>query len=71
MPVSTESKRNRACAALMKQVRAILDGEGPTPSSLHAIKLKLVALAKRAELFPLSDFEMPVCWRKTTATGCI
>ena len=60
MPVPTETKRQRACAALMKQVHAILDGEGPTPSSLHAIKLKLVALAKRAELFPLSDFEMPV-----------
>lgn len=60
MPLSTETKRQRACAALMRQVDTILAGEGPTPSSLHAIKLKLVALAKRADLFPLADFEMPV-----------
>jgi predicted metal-dependent enzyme (double-stranded beta helix superfamily) len=32
---------------------------GINPSTLHAIKLKLVAFAKRAELFPLADFAMP------------
>ena len=60
MPVLTETKRQRACTALMQRVGTILAEEGPTPSALHAIKLKLVALAKRADLFPLSDFEMPV-----------
>jgi predicted metal-dependent enzyme (double-stranded beta helix superfamily) len=51
--------RARACAALLRQVHAITDKEGITPSALHAIKLKLVALARRADLFPLADFAMP------------
>ena len=53
-------KRKRASAKLMADVHAIVAKEGPTPSALHAIKLKLVALANKAELFPLADFEMPV-----------
>ena len=60
MPLSIAAKRQRACAALMQQVHAVTDAEGPTPSALHALKLKLVALAARSDLFPLSDFEMPV-----------
>jgi predicted metal-dependent enzyme (double-stranded beta helix superfamily) len=60
MPLSIVTKRQRACAALMQQVHAITAEEGVTPSALHAIKLKLVALASRADLFPLGDFEMPV-----------
>ncbi|HUN49538.1 MAG TPA: hypothetical protein VMU42_00400 [Candidatus Sulfotelmatobacter sp.] len=53
-------KRTRACAKLLADVHAITATEGITPSALHAIKLKLVALARKAELFPLSDFAMPV-----------
>ena len=53
-------KRQRACAKLMADVHAITAHEGITPSALHRIKLKLVALAGKADLFPLADFEMPV-----------
>ncbi|HKU94821.1 MAG TPA: hypothetical protein VJR58_06070, partial [Vineibacter sp.] len=59
------TRRARACAALLTQVHAITDKEGITPSALHAIKLKLVALARRAELFPLSDFTMPEAQGRT------
>ena len=59
-PLTIATKRQRACAALMTQVHAITAEEGITPSALHAIKLKVVALAARTDLFPLSDFEMPV-----------
>jgi predicted metal-dependent enzyme (double-stranded beta helix superfamily) len=52
-------RRARACAALMQSVHAIADREGITPSALHEIKLKLVALANRAALFPPHDFAMP------------
>jgi predicted metal-dependent enzyme (double-stranded beta helix superfamily) len=53
-------RRARACAAFMKQVHTITAGEGITPSTLHAIKLKLVALANRTELFPAADFALPM-----------
>jgi predicted metal-dependent enzyme (double-stranded beta helix superfamily) len=43
----------------MRQVHAILAKEGSTPSALHAIKLKLMRLATRSELFPRGDFAMP------------
>lgn len=56
----TATKRLKACKALMAQVHAITADEGINPSTLHAIKLKLVALAKRKELFPAADFAMPV-----------
>jgi predicted metal-dependent enzyme (double-stranded beta helix superfamily) len=59
------TRRARACAALLAQVHTITDREGITPSALHAIKLKLVALAKRAELFPLADFAMPEAQGRT------
>ena len=52
-------KRTRACTKLLADVHTITAQEGTTPSALHAIKLKLVALAKQAALFPLSDFTMP------------
>lgn len=58
-------KRARACAELMRGVHRITDKEGITPSALHAIKLKLVALARRPELFPLSDFAMPEAESRT------
>ncbi len=58
MPVA--DKRSRACTKLMASVHAILAKEGITPSALHAIKLKLVALAGQKELFPAADFAMPV-----------
>lgn len=53
-------KRNRAAAKLLADVHAITSTEGLTPSALHAIKLKLVALAGKTELFPVADFEMPL-----------
>jgi predicted metal-dependent enzyme (double-stranded beta helix superfamily) len=60
MASSVADQRARACRALLAQVHAITDKEGVTPSALHAIKLKLVALAAKAELFPLGDFAMPI-----------
>ena len=58
-------KRMKACAKLMDDVHAVTAMEGITPSALHAIKLKLVALAKRADLFPLADFAKPVSQGRT------
>ena len=58
-------KRNRACTRLLADVHAIAEKEGIHPSALHAIKLKLVALAKRTELFPLTDFAMPLSQGRT------
>jgi len=54
------AQRARACKALMTQVHAITAKEGINPSTLHAIKLKLEALARRKELFPAADFALPV-----------
>ena len=56
--VSTE--RKAAGLAFLRQSKAILAKEGSTPSALHALKLKLTALAARTELFPACDFAMPV-----------
>ena len=58
-------KRDRACARLLADVHAMTAKEGIHPSALHAITLKLVALAKRAELFPLADFAMPLAQGRT------
>ncbi|MGE0422842.1 MAG: hypothetical protein AB7O88_11285 [Reyranellaceae bacterium] len=58
-------KRERACTKLLADVHAIIDVEGIHPSALHAIKLKLVAFAKRAELFPHADFAMPLAQGRT------
>ena len=62
---SIASRRARSCEALLAQAHAITAAEGITPSTLHAIKLKLVALAKRTELFPLADFAMPEAHART------
>ena len=56
---ATAGRRLRACQTLMRQAHAILAPEGSTPSALHALKLKLAALAARTELFPIGDFEAP------------
>jgi predicted metal-dependent enzyme (double-stranded beta helix superfamily) len=53
------TRRARACKTLLDQVHAVTAREGINPSTLHAIKLKVMALARRSELFPLSDFTMP------------
>lgn len=58
--MTVTDKRNRACQKLLVDVHAITAKEGITPSALHAIKQKLVTLAAKTELFPLTDFEMPV-----------
>jgi predicted metal-dependent enzyme (double-stranded beta helix superfamily) len=65
MASSIADQRARACRSLLTQVHAITAKEGITPSALHAIKLKLVALASKADLFPSSDFEMPVAQGRT------
>ena len=60
MATTLADRRASACAKLMDKVHEITGKEGITPSALHAIKKKLVALAAKTDLFPLSDFEMPV-----------
>ena len=57
--VDVAAQRARACQTFMAQVHSTTAKEGITPSTLHALKLKLVALAKRSDLFPLADFAMP------------
>jgi predicted metal-dependent enzyme (double-stranded beta helix superfamily) len=57
-PIS--ERRTRACVKFMARVHDIAAKEGITSSALHAMKKKLVALAEQTDLFPLSDFEMPV-----------
>jgi predicted metal-dependent enzyme (double-stranded beta helix superfamily) len=56
----TNEARDGACRKLFTDVGKITAKEGITPSALHAMKMKLVALARKTDLFPLSDFEMPV-----------
>jgi len=65
MASSIADQRARACCTLLTQVHAITDKEGITPSALHAIKLKLVALAAKTHLFPTGDFAMPVAQGRT------
>lgn len=56
---SATSARKAACLAMLADTHAILSKEGVTPSALHEIKLALVALALKSELFPMDDFAMP------------
>ncbi len=63
--MSIAARRQKASAKFLQDVHAITASEGISPSALHAIKLKLVALAKRTELFPLADFTMPVAQGRT------
>jgi predicted metal-dependent enzyme (double-stranded beta helix superfamily) len=65
MASSIADQRARACRSFMAQVHAITAKEGVTPSALHAIKLKLVALAAKAALFPPGDFAMPLAQGRT------
>src|SRR5258706_14817066 len=67
MPIQVDvaAQRARACKTFMAQVHSISGKEGITPSTLHALKLKLVALAKRTDLFPLADFAMPQAQART------
>ena len=58
--MSISDKRDRACQKFMAKVHEITAKEGITPSALHQIKKKLVSLANKEALFPLSDFTMPV-----------
>ena len=58
--MATNEARDRACRKFFADVGKITAKEGITPSALHAMKLKLVALAKKTDLFPLADFEMPI-----------
>ena len=63
--MTVADKRTRACARLLDAVHGITATEGITPSTLHAMKLKLVALANNTALFPSRDFEMPVAQGRT------
>ncbi len=67
MGSSIADLRARACRTLLAQVHAITDKEGITPSALHAIKLKLMALAAKQHLFLSGDFAMPVAQGRTHA----
>jgi predicted metal-dependent enzyme (double-stranded beta helix superfamily) len=54
-------ERTQACAALLRQARAIVDAEGTGEAALEKIKHLLVGLADRGTaLFPRGDFAMPV-----------
>ena len=55
-----QTQRKQACLSFIRQAHKILDREGSSPSGLHALKLKLAALASRTELFPAEDFPKPV-----------
>jgi predicted metal-dependent enzyme (double-stranded beta helix superfamily) len=52
--------RAEACAALLRQARAIVDTDGVDAAGLEKIKDLLVGLANQGEaLFPRGDFAMP------------
>jgi predicted metal-dependent enzyme (double-stranded beta helix superfamily) len=54
-------QRAEACAALLRQARAIVDADGTGPAALEKLKGLLVGLANQGEaLFPRNDFAMPV-----------
>jgi predicted metal-dependent enzyme (double-stranded beta helix superfamily) len=54
-------ERTRACAALLRQARAIVEAEGTGDAALEKIKHLLVGLADHgAAMFPRGDFAMPV-----------
>jgi len=55
LPSDVAARRARACKTFLEQAHSATAAEGINPSTLHAIKLKLVAFAKRTELFPLAD----------------
>jgi predicted metal-dependent enzyme (double-stranded beta helix superfamily) len=53
-------QRTEACAALIRQARAIVDADGTGEAALDKIKGLLVGLANQGEaLFPAADFAMP------------
>ena len=71
--MTVADKRNRACAKLLAEVHAITAREGINPSALHALKLKLVALARHTELLfpsylPIDSGEITTC-SQIRATG--
>jgi len=51
--------RQRAVAATIAEIHAVLAAEGATPSGLEQVKDALVALAARPELFPDTHFPEP------------
>src|SRR3979409_124824 len=63
--VDVAAQRARACKTFMAQVHSISGKEGITPSTLHALKLKLVALAQRSDLFPLAASPLPQAQART------
>ena len=60
MTMTTAERRAQAREKFMARVHEIVGTEGITPSALHAIKKKLVALALKPDRFSMSGFEMPV-----------
>jgi len=57
--MSIAAKRTAAIAETVAQIRDIEREFGIKPYTLHQIKQQLLALAARAELFPLDDFPPP------------
>lgn len=51
------ASRQAAIAEMISQVRAIAQNKGLSRETLEAIKAAMVQVAKRKELFPLSDFQ--------------
>lgn len=51
-------QRTEACAAVLRQARAIVDSDGTGEAALEKIKHLLVELGGKP-LFPLADFAMP------------
>jgi predicted metal-dependent enzyme (double-stranded beta helix superfamily) len=53
-------QRAEACAALLRQARAIIEADGTDAAALEKLKTLLVGLANQGEaLFPSGDFAMP------------
>jgi predicted metal-dependent enzyme (double-stranded beta helix superfamily) len=53
-------QRAEACAALLRQARAIVEADGTDAAALEKLKTLLVGLANQGEaLFPSGDFAMP------------
>jgi predicted metal-dependent enzyme (double-stranded beta helix superfamily) len=64
---SLADARAAACAALIREARAITDAEGVTPAALARVKERLIALAALAELFAPRDFPLPEAHGRSTA----
>ena len=58
--MNISEERIRACTTLLAEVREITGGDSVSSASLEAIKARLVLLGQKTELFPRTDFSLPV-----------